>query len=90
MRDHVPKSKVESHRDRHSTLIFGLLMCLDSHAQGIHTKIHIIKIHFYDDDLKSGRMPIITEVLLSEVATSMEDPGFFCFSIRILILLVAR
>lgn len=35
-------------------------------------------------------MPIITEILLSEVATSAEGPGFFCFSIRILILIVIR
>lgn len=35
-------------------------------------------------------MPVITEVLLSKVAASVEGPGFFCFSVCILILLIIR
>lgn len=70
---------MESHRDGHSALIFVLLMCLDSHTQDIHPKILILKTDFYDDDLKSGRMPIITEILLSEVVTSAEGLGFSVF-----------
>lgn len=52
--------------------------------------MHTLKMHFCDDGLKPGRMSTVAEAMLRKVATSVGGSGFFCFSIRILILLVLR